>query len=83
MFDIDDIYQSSTEKILNYFNANYDAIYKYLKRLEYVHIMYRENEHLNPGTIEKETSNYSIHLFTFTNYINRRNEKYYYILTYI
>lgn len=56
IFDIDDIYKKSTENILSYFNINYEAVYKYLKRLEYVHIIYIENENLNKETIQNETS---------------------------
>lgn len=52
------MYKSTTEKIINYFNTNYDGVHKYLKRLEYVHTIYSENEDLDRGTIENETSIY-------------------------
>lgn len=58
LFDIDYEYKNLTEKILDYFNTNYDAVYKYLKRLEYVHIIYIENEDLDKETIKNETSTY-------------------------
>lgn len=59
MFDIDYEYKNSSERILNYFNTNYDAIYKYLKRLEYVHIIYIENENLDKETIKNEIGIYT------------------------
>jgi len=58
VFNIDNIYKSSTEKILNYLNINYNAVYKYIKRLEYVYDIYRENIDLDQNTIENETSKY-------------------------
>lgn len=60
MFDTDDVYKSTTEKILNYFNENFEAVYKYLKRLNYVQIIYSENENLDRKTIENETGKYKI-----------------------
>lgn len=60
MFDIDDVYKSAADKILNCFNTNYSAVSKYLKRLEYVYIIYRDNENLNQETIKNETGRYKI-----------------------
>jgi len=34
------------------------AVHKYLKRLEYVHIIYRDNEDIDRESIENETSKY-------------------------
>jgi len=76
VFDIDDIYKRSTEKILNYFNTNYNGLYRYIKRLEYVHDIYRENEDLDRETIENETCEYilikliNINTILYYNYLN-------------
>lgn len=56
VFDIDDTYKSSEKNILNAFNTNYNAVIKYIKRLDYVHGIYKENEDLDRKTIENETS---------------------------
>lgn len=58
----------STEgKILNYFNTNFDAVYKYLKRLDYVFDIYKENKGLNQETITNETS------ISFISIIGKKN----------
>lgn len=57
-FDIDELYQSTTLKVIQYFDTNYDAVYKYINRLEYVHAIYEENEDLDRAIIENETSKY-------------------------
>jgi len=64
MFDTDDVYKSIAEKILNDFNKNFEAVYKYLRRLNYVHVIYRENENLDRKTIENETGKYIIQIIT-------------------
>ncbi|XP_029341092.1 dynein heavy chain 6, axonemal-like [Acyrthosiphon pisum] len=60
VFEIDGAYQNTTEKIFNYFTTNFKAVHKYLKRLEYVHIIYRDNEDIDRGSIENETSKYLV-----------------------
>lgn len=60
VFDIDDTYENSAVKILSYFNTNYDAVNKYIQRLEYVYIIYKENVDLDRATIENETSKYKL-----------------------
>lgn len=60
VFDIDDMYENSAEKILSYFNTNYDAVNKYIQRLGYVHIIYKENVDLDRATIKNETSKYKL-----------------------
>lgn len=58
MFSIDDTYKTSAKKILKYFNTNYNAVFKYIKRLNYVHVIYKENKDLDRTMIENETSKY-------------------------
>lgn len=58
LFDIDEEYKCTTEKILNYINTNFEAVCKYLKRVEYVYNIYKENEELDRGNIRNETSKY-------------------------
>lgn len=60
VFDIDDMYENFAEKILNYFNINYDAVNKYIQRLGYVHVIYKENVDLDRATIENETGKYKL-----------------------
>lgn len=60
VFDIDGAYQSSTEKILNYFTTNFKVVHNYLKRLKYVHIIYRENENIDQRNIVNETCKYLV-----------------------
>lgn len=56
LFDIDEKYKSTAEKILNYFNTNFDAVSQYLRRIEYVYDIYKENTDLDRRVIENETS---------------------------
>lgn len=58
LFDIDEEYTSTAEKILNYFNVNFEAVCKYLRRVEYVYDIYKENENLDRKIIKNETSKY-------------------------
>lgn len=60
VFDIDNMYENSAEKILSYFNTNYEAVNKYIQRLGYVHIIYKENVDLDRATIKNETSKYKL-----------------------
>lgn len=62
LFDIDEEYKFTMEKILNYIRINFEAARKYLKRMEYVYNIYRENEDLDRGIIQNETSKYKINM---------------------
>jgi len=63
LFDIDEEYKLTMEKILNYISINFEAALKYLKRMEYVYNIYRENENLDRGIIQNETSKYKIKMY--------------------
>jgi len=63
LFDIDEEYKSTAEKILNYISINFEAVCKYLKRVEYVYNIYRENQDLDRRIIQNETSKYQINRF--------------------
>jgi len=60
LFDIDEEYKCTMEKILNYISINFEAVRKYLERVEYVYNIYKENEDLDRGIIQNETSKYKI-----------------------
>lgn len=60
LFDIDEEYKCTMEKILNYISINFEAVRKYLERVEYVYNIYKENEDLNREIIRNETSKYKI-----------------------
>jgi len=60
LFDIDEEYKSAAEKVLSYININFGAVCKYLKRVEYVYNIFRENEELDRRIIQNETSKYQM-----------------------